>query len=68
MKLSKLLSLLNKHNIPLDADIQSDSGWECDATDVDGVYYNQVTNTIVLTQEVFIGDDYHDAKDWIVVD
>lgn len=68
MKLSKLLSLLNKHNIPLNADIQSDSGWECDATDVDGVYYNQVTNTIVLTQDIDVGDAYYGAKNWIVVD
>ena len=40
MKLNKLLELINKHNIPDDVLIQSDSGWECDATDMDGVYYN----------------------------
>ena len=38
------------------------------ATCVDGVYYNQVTNTIVLTQEIYVGDIYYGAKDWIVVD
>ena len=67
MKINELLSLLNKHKIPLNADIQNDSGWECDATDVGGVYYNEVTNTVVLTQEIYVGDIYYGAKGWIVV-
>lgn len=67
MKLNELLSLLNKHNIPLDADVQSDSGWECSATDVGGIYYNKVTNTVVLTQEVNSTDSYYKAKNCLVV-
>ena len=64
MKINELLSLLNKHKIPLDADIQSDSGWECDATDMDGVYYNRKLNVIVFTQYISENDSYFNEFDW----
>ena len=35
MKLNKLLELINKHNIPDDVLLKSDSGWECGDTDMD---------------------------------
>ena len=41
MKLNKLLELINKHNINDNVLLRSDSGWECGATDMDGVYYNR---------------------------
>lgn len=50
MKLNTLLKLLEKHNIPDDVTLMSDSGWEGWATDMDGVYYNRSFNTLVFTQ------------------
>ena len=48
------LELLNKiyeeNNIPKDALLMSDSGWECDATDMDGVFYSKERNTVFITQ------------------
>ena len=64
MKLNKLLELINKHNIPDDVLIQSDSGWECDATDMDGVYYNRKLNVIVFTQYFSENDRYFNELDW----
>ena len=40
-------------DIPEDAVIMSDSGWECDPTDTNGVWYDEESNVVYLTQ----GDD-----------
>ena len=64
MKLNKLLELINKHNIPDDVLLKSDSGWECDATDMDGVYYNRKLNVIVFTQYIDSSDHYFSELDW----
>ena len=64
MELNTLLKLINKHNIPDDVLIQSDSGWECGATDMDGVYYNRKLNVIVFTQYVDESDHYFSELDW----
>ena len=63
MKLNKLLELINKHNIPDDVLLRSDSGWECDATDMDGVYYNRKLNVIVFTQYISENDSYFNELD-----
>lgn len=55
MTFDKLQKIINDNNIPSDVKLMSDSGWECDATEMDGVYYNQTRNEIVFTQE---GRDY----------
>ena len=64
MKLNNLLKLINKHNISDDVLLQSDSGWECGATDMDGVYYNRKLNIIVFTQYVDTSDYYFSELDW----
>ena len=64
MKLNSLLKFIDKHNIPDDVLIQSDSGWECGATDMDGVYYNRKLNVIVFTQYVDESDHYFNKLDW----
>ena len=64
MKLNTLLKLINKHNIPDDVLLRSDSGWECDATDMDGVYYNRKLNVIVFTQYIDSSDHYFSELDW----
>ena len=64
MKLNTLLKLIDKHNIPDDVLLRSDSGWECDATDMDGVYYNRKLNVIVFTQYISENDSYFNELDW----
>lgn len=48
------LELLNKiyeeNDIPKDALLMSDSGWECGATDMDGIFYSKADNTVFITQ------------------
>lgn len=64
MTFHALKQLLEKYNIPDDAKLMSDSGWECDATNMDGVYYNSKKNIIVFTQNISEYDDYFNDPDW----
>ena len=50
MTFEKLAELIDKNNIPKNVALESDSGWECGPTGMDGVYYNQTKNMIVFTQ------------------
>ena len=38
MTFEKLALLIERYNIPHDVEILSDSGWECNATNMDGIY------------------------------
>ena len=67
MKLNKLLELIDKHNIPDDVLLRSDIGCECDATDMDGVYYNRKLNVIVFTQYISENDSYFNESDWEIL-
>jgi len=51
MTFEKLKELIEKYNIPSNVKLLSDSGWECDATEMDGVFYNEEENHIIFTQE-----------------
>ena len=64
MKLNTLLKLIDKHNIPDNVLLRSDSGWECGATDMDGAYYNRKLNIIVFTQYISENDSYFNELDW----
>ena len=64
MKLNKLLELINKHNIPDNVLLRSDSGWEYGATCMDGAYYNRKLNVIVFTQYISENDSYFNELDW----
>ena len=48
-----LKKIIEKHNIPEDVELLSDSGWECSETDMDGVWYNEKRNEIIFTQHGF---------------
>ena len=50
MTFQELNKLIKDNNIPYDVKLLSDSGWECDPTDIDGVYYNRKENHLVFTQ------------------
>ena len=67
MTVKELKQILTTNNIPEDARLMSDSGWECCATDMDGVYYNPKENIVVFTQE----EDYSDyckKPEWVRVE
>lgn len=64
MTVGKLAQILKENNIPEDAVMLSDSGWECSATDMDGVYYNKETNKLMFTQEGDKYDRYYNKPEW----
>ena len=50
MTMELLKRIIEENNIPKDVHFMIDSGWECDSTEMNGVYYNIQSNTIVFTQ------------------
>lgn len=58
MTFERLSNLINKYNIPKNVHLLSDSGWECDATEMCGVYYNEKQNVIIFTQEISKYQEY----------
>ena len=67
MTLGQLNKLMTEHNIPEDATLMSDSGWECDATDMDGIYYNPTENIVVFTQKADQYQSYHKDSEWKLI-
>ena len=67
MTLCELKQICEECNIPDDAILMSDSGWECSATDMNGVYYNAKTNTVVFTEHISKCDFYFNDPDWVVI-
>lgn len=65
MTFKELKELLEDNHIPDDVHFESDSGWECGPTEMDGVFYNKDENTIVFTQGCWGGlDDYMTLDGW----
>ncbi len=66
MTLRELNRLCGQNNIPDTVKLRSDSGWECDATDMslDGVYYHEGKNELVITQGSKY-DSYRTDYDWV---
>ena len=77
-----LKKIIEKHSIPEDVELLSDSGWECGATEMDGVWYNAKLNVIEFTQDgknvysnigVMSYDEPHDRRnsnnpdDWVLL-
>ena len=54
MTFAQLNELIKKHNIPVDVHLLSDSGWECDETEMNGVWFNRERNEIIFTQGDFL--------------
>lgn len=65
MTIEKLNRILKENNIPKDAVLMSDSGWELWATDTDGVYYNAEDNIVVLKPECNEEDYYGESSEWV---
>lgn len=58
-----LQKIIKDNNIPSNVHLMSDSGWECDATEMDGVYYNESKNEIVFTQYPYEYDGFRYKSD-----
>ena len=68
MTFEKLQQIINKNKIPPNVTLMSDSGWECDPTHMDGIYYNKDKNIIVFTQSgVSCESNYYDAPEWKLI-
>lgn len=67
MTLGQLNKIMTEHNIPEDATLMSDSGWECSATYMDGIYYNPTKNIVVFTQSASSHESYHHDSTWKLV-
>lgn len=65
MTFELLNKIIAENNIPSNVKLLSNSGWECDATDMDGVYYNKKSNIIVFTQ--IKEYDYEKDKDFVLL-
>lgn len=63
MTLGKMLDILQENNVPKSARLVSNSGWECGAIDMDGIYYSERLNTVIFTRgSRFENDCGYDAS------
>lgn len=51
MTFELLNNIIEENNIPKNVHLLSDSGWECNETEMDGVFYNRNENKLVITQD-----------------
>ena len=58
MTFEKLQQIIEENNIPLDVQLQSDSGWECCETEMNGVYYDSKEKRLIFTQEGCASDKW----------
>lgn len=58
MTFEKLQQIIEENNIPHDVQLQSDSGWECCETEMDGVYYDAEENRLIFTQTGDVSDEW----------
>lgn len=63
MTFAELNKIIEENHIPHDVKLMSDSGWECSASDMDGVYYNKEKNEIVFTQKTQTIHEWLDNND-----
>lgn len=67
MTYKELKDIIEKNNIPENVKLQSDSGWECDPTDMDGVFYDKLENKIIFTQGWGQNDEYFNKPGFIML-
>lgn len=60
MTYGMLKKVFEENHIPEDAILMSDSGWECDPTHMDGIFYNKEVNVVVFTQDSRYEYDYEE--------
>lgn len=59
--------IIEEYNIPKDVHFMSDSGWECDPTEMNGVFYNRQSNTIIFTQSGTSDRGYEKSEEWEIL-
>jgi hypothetical protein len=66
MTFELLGKIMRKHNIPTNVHLLSDSGWEGDETEMDGIFFNKEKNELVFTQgyETYLRR-YTTEKGWL---
>ena len=64
MTFDTLQKIIDKNHIPPNVHLTSDSGWECDATEMNGLYYNENKNEIVFTQSISKYDHNYNSNEW----
>ncbi len=67
MTMDILSRIMEENKIPKDVHFMSDSGWECAPTEMDGVFYNQESNTIVFTQGECSERKYERSAEWEIL-
>ena len=67
MTMELLERIMEENNIPKDVHFMSDSGWECDPTEMNGVFYNRQSNTIIFTQSGTSDREYEASEDWEIL-
>lgn len=65
MTYKKLAELMEQNSIPENVELLSDSGWEVDATSMDGVFYNPEKNIIVFTMNTDDARYQYDKFPWV---
>lgn len=65
MTFKMLAEIIKTNNIPEDVHLTSDSGWECSATEMNGVFYSKEKNKIVFTQGRSKYDPYDDPTPYV---
>lgn len=65
MTYDKLTKIIEKYNIPKDVHLMSDSGWECNETEMNGILYNEEKNIIVFKQDTIYLEEYY--KNWKIL-
>lgn len=64
LTIGQLIALFKKYNIPMDAEVEMDSGWECGPVECNDVFYLIPENRVFITSEGQ-EDDYLNCYDVI---
>ena len=67
MTMELLYRIIEENNIPSDVRFMSDSAWEGGPTEMDGVFYNRESNTIVFTPGGCPYRDYDRLDEWEIL-
>lgn len=68
MTFVELAEIIKINNIPEDVKLMSDSGWECNETEMNGIWYNVELNTIVFTQGIYMCcDNWYYEDGWVLL-
>lgn len=60
MTFKQLQRIIKQNNIPEDVLLRSNSGWECCATDMNGIYYNSNNNQLHFTEYARVEGEKYD--------